>query len=193
MTAIIAVLPFHQVSSTLHQGLIPIACGSLEVMKPVTPEWHNEDQIETVTRIWLTSHGWQVQHRQGQSGADISAVDRNNTQWLFEVKGYPATYKKLDGVTKSESSKRAQRRTWFIEALGQIVSRINEPDLRVGIVFPDHPTDKYFQTATQSLPQFLREKLRLWVFLIDQTGAARVLRPNGTHFEDTAHAKLFEA
>lgn len=159
-------------------------------MKPVKPEWHNEDQIEAAVRTWLSSNGWQVQSRHEQSGADISAVDQRNAHWLFEVKGYPATYKKLDGVTKSESSKRAQRRTWFIEALGQIISRIEDPDFRIGIVFPDHPTDRYFQKAALSLPQFLREKLRLSVFLVDQAGSVRILSPNSPHFEDAVHANL---
>jgi len=159
-------------------------------MKPVKPEWHNEDQIEAAIRTWLSSHGWQVQNRYEQSGADISAIDQQNARWLFEVKGYPATYMKRDGSTKSESSKRTQRRTWFIEALGQILSRIKDPDLRIGIVFPDHPTDRYFHKAALSLPQFLRDKLHLWIFLVNQVGSVRVLSPDNPDFEDGAHAKF---
>jgi len=159
-------------------------------MKPVKPEWHNEDQIEAAVRTWLASHGWQVQSRHEQSGADVSAVDQHKTRWLFEVKGYPATDRKRDGVAKSEGSKRAQRRTWFISALGQILSRIKDPDLRIGIVFPDHPTDRYFQSAALSLPQFLRDKLHLWVFLVDQAGSVRILSPYSPYFEDVVHAKL---
>jgi len=157
-------------------------------MKPVKPEWHNEDQIEAALRTWLSSTGWQVKNRYEQSGADISAIAPRSVRWLFEVKGYPSTTKKRDGAVKSEGSKRAQRRTWFISALGQIISRIKDPDLRIGIVFPDHPTDKYFQQAALSLPQFLREKLHLSVFLIDQAGSVRILSPNSPHFEDAVHA-----
>lgn len=159
-------------------------------MKPVNPEWHNEDQIEEAFRAWLESHGWQVQNRYEQSGADISAIDPHNARWIFEVKGYPSTTKKRDGVVKSEGSKRAQRRTWFISALGQIISRIKNPDLRIGVVFPDHPTDRYFQSEALSLPQFLREKLHLSVFLVDQASLVRILSPNSPHFEDAVHAKL---
>ncbi len=159
-------------------------------MKPAKPEWHNEDRIEEAFRAWLTSHGWQVQYRTGQSGADISAVDQHNVRWLFEVKGYPATYKKLGGETKSESSKRTQRRIWFIEALGQSLTRITDPDFRIGIIFPDHPTDAYFQKAALSLPQFLRDKLDLWVFLVGQESFVRVLSPDSLRFEDAIHTKL---
>lgn len=159
-------------------------------MKPVKPEWHNEDQIEAAVRTWLVSQGWQVQSRYEQSGADISAIDQHNARWLFEVKGYPATHNKFDGVAKSEGSKRSQRRIWFIEALGQIISRIKDPDLQIGIVFPDHPTDRYFQSVALLLPQFLRDKLHLWVFLVDQVGSVRILSPDSPHFEDAVHAKL---
>jgi hypothetical protein len=157
-------------------------------MKPIKPEWHNEDQIEANIRSWLKLHGWEVQSRDVQSGADISAIDRHDARWIFEVKGYPATYKKLDGALKSERSKAAQRRIWFIEGLGQIVSRIKDPDLRIGLVFPDHPTDKYFENGALALPQFLRDKLHLWVILIDQAGTIRILSSANRQFEESAHA-----
>jgi hypothetical protein len=134
-------------------------------------------------RDWLEAHGWSVETRLSQTGPDISAVDPNGTTWLFEVKGYPATFRKKDGSTKSRNIVMTQRGVWFIEALGQVVSRIRHVDMQYALVFPDHPTDHYFEEKALSLPTFLRSKLNLWVILISSAQNTRVLAPGSNEFE----------
>lgn len=157
-------------------------------MKPVQPEWHNEDQIEAKLRRWLKEHDWEVLHRTGQTGEDIRAVDPKGTHWMLEVKGYPATFYKKDGSPKRPETIRTQRRTWFVEALGQIVSRMENPSWQYGIVFPDHPKDLYFERHALLLPAFLRTNLNLWVFLVSELAAVRVLLPQNDRFEEWDHA-----
>lgn len=128
-------------------------------MKPTQPEWHNEDQIEAQLRRWLKEHDWEVLDRVGQGGEDIHAVDLKGTHWMFEVKGYPATFYKKDGSPKRPGTIRTQRRTWFVEALGQIVSRIKNVNWQYGVVLPDHPKDPHFERHALSLPTFLRAAL----------------------------------
>lgn len=104
--------------------------------------------------------------------------------WIFEVKGYPATFYKKDGAIKRSSTVRTQRRTWFIEALGQIISRMRHPIVQYGIVFPDHPSDKYFEKKALELPQFFRSKLQLWFILVGQNETMRVLTPQNDQFKE---------
>lgn len=153
-------------------------------MKPIQPEWHNEDQIEARLRRWLKEHDWEVLDRASQSGEDIRAVDPKGTHWMLEVKGYPATFYKKDGLPKRPGTIRTQRRTWFVEALGQIVSRVENPDWKYGVVFPDHPKDMYFERHALLLPTFLRTNLNLWIFLVSESAAVRVLSPQNDRFEE---------
>lgn len=151
--------------------------------RPVRPEWHNEDRIESAMRNWLTGHGWQVQPRIGNQGADIQAFDLKGTLWLFEVKGYPATFMKKDGTLKSQSSIRTQRCVWFIEALGQLLTRMTSPKEQFALVFPDNPRDHYFEHRALELTQMVRANLRLWVFLLSEKGEVRLLSPDRLGFE----------
>ncbi len=153
-------------------------------MESVRPEWHNEHRIEAMMRSQLEQHGWKVTIRSAQSGADIQAVDPYGRHWVFEAKGYPSTFKKGDGSAKSRNSILSQRRVWFIEALGQILTRMKSSDHQYALVFPDHPTDHYFQEQTEALPQIVRQKLDLWIFLLSESGALKALRPDGDHFEE---------
>lgn len=113
-------------------------------MKPVQQEWHNEDLIEEAARRWLETCGWKVDVRSSIVGADILAVDPKGRNWIFEVKGYPSTYYKNNGAPKSRQTIMTQRRVWFIEALGQIISRVKQPDHYLAVVFPDHSSDHFF-------------------------------------------------
>ncbi|THJ11078.1 MAG: hypothetical protein CAF43_009640 [Nitrospira sp. CG24C] len=153
-------------------------------MRPAQPEWHNEDQIETALRKWLKEHNWDVLHRSSQTGEDIHAVSPNGTHWILEVKGYPATFYKKDGSPKRSTTIKTQRRTWFIEALGQIVSRIKNANWQYGVVFPDHPMDSYFERHSLSLPTFLRTALNLWIFLVNESGVTRTLSPQDSEFKE---------
>jgi hypothetical protein len=158
-------------------------------MKPVNAEWHNEDRIETAFRAWLLSNRWQVPARPSQTGTDITATDPHGAAWLFEVKGYPATFYKGDGSAKPKSSIRNQRRVWFIEALGQIITRMTETSSCYGLVFPDNPVDSYFERQSLLIPPAVRTKLNLWVFLISQSSTVRELLPHANQFEDwSSHA-----
>lgn len=160
---------------------------SPHVMKPTRPEWHNEDQIEATLRGWLEGHGWRVQDRTRKTGEDISAEDPNGTPWLFEVKGYPATFYKKDGTTKPRSTVRTQRRTWFVEALGQIVSRMKHPGRQYGLVFPDNPADQYFEEHALQIPGVVRTKLNLWVFLVNEKAKVKALSPHNDCFNEWNH------
>jgi hypothetical protein len=153
-------------------------------MKPVKPEWHNEDQVETKFRRWLENHGWHVQLRPGLTGSDICATDSRGISWVFEVKGYPGTFQKRDGASKSRNIIVSQRRTWLIEGLGQIVSRMTKENIQYALVFPDHPTDKYFETKTLGMPQFLRSKLSLWIYLVGSEMRVRILAPESDQFTE---------
>lgn len=157
-------------------------------MRPAQPEWHNEDQIEATLRKWLKERDWEVLDRVGQTGEDIQAISPNGTNWILEVKGYPATFYKKDGSPKRSATIRTQRRTWFIEALGQIVSRIKNVNWRHGVVLPDHPKDPYFERHALSLPTFLRAALNLWIFLVNESGVPRVLPPQDSQFKEWDHA-----
>ena len=153
-------------------------------MKPVKPEWHNEDKIEASMRLWLERHGWKVDVRASQFGVDISALDPNERTWMFEVKGYPSTFQKRDGIEKSRNTISTQRQVWLVESVGQIVLRMKSPNIRYGLVYPDHPTDQYFEKRTLELSQFVREKLDLWIMLVAETGNVKVLAPQNNRFMD---------
>ena len=147
-------------------------------MRPVKPEWHNEDQVEQAMLRWLGTNSWSTDLRKGVIGADIVARDPKGATWVMEVKGYPSTFMKKDGALKSINSRRSQRRTWFVEALGQILTRVTEPGKNYALIFPDHPHDSYFEERSRALPQFLRKQLGLWIFLISESGSLRALSPD---------------
>jgi hypothetical protein len=163
-----------------------IVSGNLFMM-PAQPEWHNEDQIELRLRAWLKAHDWEVLNRTSHSGEDIHAVDQKNKHWMLEVKGYPGTFYRKDGSRKSPRTIQTQRRTWFIEALGQIISRMENQDWHYGVVFPDNPEDPYFERHALLLPTFLRTVLNLWIFLVSELGVVRVLSPEERQFEEWAN------
>lgn len=107
---------------------------------------------------------------------------------MLEVKGYPATFYKKDGSPKQPGTIRTQRRTWFVEALGQIVSRMGNPSWQYGIVFPDHPKDQYFERHALLLPAALRTSLNLWVLLVSEQATVKVLLPPNDQFGEWNHA-----
>jgi hypothetical protein len=89
-------------------------------MQPIQPKWHNEDQIEAMLRRWLKKHDWEVLDALARAEKMFVRSTQLARTGSWRLKGYPATFYKKDGLPKRPGTIRTQRRTWFVEALGQI-------------------------------------------------------------------------
>ena len=86
-------------------------------MSAIKPEWHNEDLLEAAAGAWLLRNDWTVTPRGTPSRPDIRAADANGRSWICEVKGFPATFQKRDGLPKSRNTIRTQRHTFAYDAV----------------------------------------------------------------------------
>lgn len=83
----------------------------------------SEDEVKHLLEKWLVSKGWQVEVAWGhKQGVDIEAR-RGNMRWIIEVKGC--------------GSRQPMRVNYFLGGLGELLQRMDKPEVEYSIAFPD--------------------------------------------------------
>lgn len=112
-----------------------------------------EEEIKHILTDLLTRDGWDVQTAWGHAlGADIDAR-KAGERWVLEVKG--------PGKANAESK-------YFDNVLGEILRRMDDPDARYSIVFPDK---KVFRDRWAKLPRLAKERTMIDLLLVDSDGS----------------------
>lgn len=118
-----------------------------------------EEDIKHVLYDYLTKEGWSVEVAWGHKpGADIDAR-KNGKRWLIEVKG--------------PGSKQPMRVNYFIGILGETLQRMDDPDARYSIAFPDM---RQYRGLWERLPQLAKERTTIDMLLIDSKGNIEVYK-----------------
>lgn len=118
-----------------------------------------EEDIKHVLYDYLTKEGWAVEVAWGHKlGVDIDAR-KNGKRWLIEVKG--------------PGSRQPMRVNYFIGILGETLQRMNDPDARYSIAFPDM---RQYRGLWERLPQLAKERTTIDMLLIDSEGNIEVFK-----------------
>ncbi len=136
--------------------------------------WYDEKKIEGVMIDWFKSRGFKIaKETYTRGGVDIKAIGEESI-YLVEVKGYPRP--KSKNVLRN-----AQKRAWFLFAIGQICTRMGSTprNVKYALVFPDFD---YYETRSLKL-KLGRQRLGLEIFLINEKRELRKLAPNSNKFE----------
>lgn len=70
---------------------------------------------------------------------------------------------------------------------------MTDADAQYAIVFPALSVDPYFERHSLALSRIVRDRLHLWIFLVEQDGGMKTLSPNHGRFEDAARMLLDNA
>ena len=112
-----------------------------------------EDDIKAILSRWLETDGWSVTVAWGKChGVDIEAV-RGTKRWLIEVKG--------------PGSREAMRHNYFLSILGETLQRMEDPDAKYSIAFPDHKT---FRGLWERLPVLTKKRTGISMLLVGENG-----------------------
>lgn len=98
-------------------------------------------------------------------GPDLTAFDASRREfWQIECKG-------------SGTGKKATQRNNFDRALASVVSYFKESSIsQLGLALPATPD--YLDQLKKRVRKPLRERLRLWVFLLEYDGSIEAVSPN---------------
>jgi hypothetical protein len=109
-----------------------------------------EDLVQTVVKEHLEAEGFRVATSPGRGhGIDIDARHRDGRRWVIEAKG---------GLGYGP-----QQANYFLNVLGQIVTRMGDPDARYGIALP---RNQQYKRLVERLPSYARKRLGLTVFWV---------------------------
>lgn len=112
-----------------------------------------EEDIKHILADKLTAEGWKVKIAWGHTrGVDIDAR-RGDERWLIEIKG--------------PGSRNAMQNNYFNEIFGEILKRMDDPNARYTIVFPDI---KKFRRLWYDLPELAKERTTIDLLLVDPQG-----------------------
>lgn len=126
-----------------------------DTMRPVE-HVITEDDVKRTLADKLRRDGWTVDIRWGRErGIDLDAR-RGSERLIIEAKG--------------QANAGPQQANYFLGAMGELVQRMNDPAARYAVAFPDHPQ---YRGLVSRLPSLARERLRLEVFFVDDSGAVR--------------------
>lgn len=119
-----------------------------------------EDQVKTSVAAWLQAAGWSVQVRWGRDrGIDINAR-RGTERWAIEAKG--------------EAPAGPQQVNYFLNALGEIMQRMDDASAHYGLALPDH---RQYRGLVERLPLLARQRMRLTVLFVDERGEVSLVEP----------------
>lgn len=125
----------------------------------VSGEPLQEEDIKHILYNRLISDGWSVKVAWGHTpGVDIDAR-KDGHRWLIEVKG--------------PGSRQPMRVNYFIGILGETLQRMDDPDARYTIAFPDM---EQYRRLWNKLPRLAKERTTIDMMLIDSNGEMQVLR-----------------
>jgi hypothetical protein len=119
----------------------------------------NEDSVKAHIKNRLEADGWNVKVAWGYiHGVDVEA-SRNGERWLIEVKG--------------PGSRPEMRVNYFIGILGETLQRMNDPNARYSIAFPDMQA---FRNLWAKLPALAKERTGIDLILVAESGALEILK-----------------
>lgn len=112
-----------------------------------------EEDIKHILTDKLTSEGWNVKTAWGYTrGVDIDAR-RGVERWLIEIKG--------------PGSRNEMRNNYFIGILGEMLQRMDDPNARYTIAFPDI---EKFRRLWNDLPELAKKRTTIDLLLVDPQG-----------------------
>lgn len=113
----------------------------------------SEDEIKEVLDNYLKSEGWITKIAWGRKhGIDIEAIQGNN-KWIIEVKG--------------PGSSHPMRVNYFIGILGETLQRMEDPDAKYSIAFPDLAQ---YHGLWNRLPKLAKKRTNISILFIDEKG-----------------------
>jgi len=119
-----------------------------------TPEGLSEDELKDHIAKWLEGRGWNVKVAWGNArGVDIEA-SRQDSRWIIEVKGL--------------GSRQPMRVNYFIAILGETQQRMNDPNAKYTIAFPDVPQ---FRNLWARLPELAKRRTTIGALFVSPDGA----------------------
>lgn len=112
-----------------------------------------EEDIKHILADKLTAEGWDVKIAWGHTqGVDIDAR-RGNERWMIEIKG--------------PGSRNEMRNNYFIGILGEMLQRMDDPNARYTIAFPDI---EKFRRLWNDLPELAKKRTTIDLLLVDPQG-----------------------
>jgi hypothetical protein len=123
----------------------------------------SEDEIKQAVKDHLEPLGYEVTVAWGYGrGIDIEAI-RAWDRILIEAKG---------DVAGDE-----QEGDYFVQAIGELVQRLADPEARYGLALPNN---RRYQGLVTKLPDLVWDRLRLVVYLVWRTGSGFAVTEIGT-------------
>ena len=113
----------------------------------------SEDDVKRSIEKWLVRDGWQVQVAWGhERGIDIRARQVSK-HWIIEVKG--------------GGSLQPMRVNYFLSALGELLQRMDNPDVSYSIAFPDI---QQFRRLWERLPTLAKSRTGISALFVGVDG-----------------------
>jgi hypothetical protein len=131
--------------------------GILEVGDPEIrtnqDSWLSKDEVKEHVKNWLERLGWRVEVAFGKGrGTDIVAVS-GDEHWLIEAKG--------------GGSRQPMRVNYFLNVLGEILQRMEDPAPRYSIALPNM---RQFRRLWSRLPPLAKRRLGIGALFVDKSG-----------------------
>lgn len=118
----------------------------------------SEDEIKAVLEKWLSAEGWESKIAWGKErGIDIDAR-RGLERWVIEVKG--------------PGSRQPMRVNYFIGILGETLQRMDDPQARYSIAFPDLPQ---YRGLWARLPTLAKSRTQISIIFVNTDASVEVL------------------
>jgi hypothetical protein len=119
-----------------------------------------EDEVKEAVRAYLSVRGFDVAVAWGRrQGIDIDAQHVDGRRYVIEAKAE---------VGKSG----AQQVNYFVGMLGELVQRMEDPNVSYGIALP---MNRQYRGLVNRLPALARERLRLSVFWVSRVSEELVV------------------
>ena len=118
----------------------------------------SEDEIKAVLETWLRDEGWESKIAWGKErGIDIDAT-KGLARWVIEVKG--------------PGSLQPMRVNYFIGVLGETLQRMEDPNAKYSIAFPDLPQ---YRGLWARLPPLAKSRTQISIIFVSTDGSVEVL------------------
>jgi hypothetical protein len=119
----------------------------------------SEDDAKQKLKAWLESQGWDTTVAWGrQHGIDILA-QKKGKRWIIEVKG--------------SGSRNAMRVNYFLAIIGETLQRMNDPDSKYSIAFPDM---RQFRNLWARLPELAKTRTTISALFVRKDGSVEEVR-----------------
>ena len=119
-----------------------------------TQEHLQEDNAKEQVRRHLEQQGWRTTVRAGKAhGIDIEAF-RPGERWIIEVKG--------------SHSRNPVNVTYFLSVIGELLQRMNDPNAKYSLAFPDVPQ---FRGLWERLPKLAKERTGITCLFVGANGS----------------------